>query len=89
MVFQREVMGVDTFLSTSDPKDLHREESYDAIYVASLFSHLPDGAFRAWLEWLRNHLNPGGILIFSTHGPEVMLAGAGDAEIGSLLRDHE
>ncbi|MDZ7808842.1 MAG: hypothetical protein U5L11_00265 [Arhodomonas sp.] len=37
------------------------------IWVASLFSHLPEGLFHQWLERLLDLLTPRGMLCFSVH----------------------
>jgi hypothetical protein len=36
--------------------------------VLSFFSHLPDALFGRWLAQLTSLLNPGGKLLFTTHG---------------------
>lgn len=41
------------------------KRGFDMIWVASLFSHLPDRLFRAWLTKLHALLAPGGVLCFS------------------------
>ena len=38
------------------------------IYAFSVFTHLPDSVQRAWLRELASRLEPGGILVLSTHG---------------------
>jgi SAM-dependent methyltransferase len=67
--FQRATFGVDGFYSTIDPDDLEIPGTFDVIFVASLFSHLPEDLFRRWLDKLYGALAPGGVLVFSTHGP--------------------
>lgn len=73
--FQRGELGVEGFVSATDPDDLAVETRFDAIFVASLFSHLPAPRFTPWLRWLYERLAPGGVLVLSTHGPEAMLPG--------------
>jgi SAM-dependent methyltransferase len=46
-------------------------EQYTVIYAGSLFSHLPSEMFEKYLLKLISSLEPGGVLIFSTHGPRV------------------
>ena len=67
MEFQAEQFGVRTILSTTDPKDFAAPEKYDLIFVASLFTHLPEATFLAWLRRLAELLTPEGLLIFSVH----------------------
>ncbi|MCR5858301.1 bifunctional 2-polyprenyl-6-hydroxyphenol methylase/3-demethylubiquinol 3-O-methyltransferase UbiG [Mesorhizobium sp. J428] len=43
-------------------------ESFDLIWVGSLFTHLPEAESARVLAFLRDHLNPGGVLVFTTHG---------------------
>ncbi|HEX2834746.1 MAG TPA: class I SAM-dependent methyltransferase [Thermoanaerobaculia bacterium] len=67
MQFQGEQFGVKTILSTTLPQDLHVDDRYDLIFVASLFTHLPERTFTAWLRRLAELLTPDGLLIFSVH----------------------
>jgi SAM-dependent methyltransferase len=75
VAFQRRELGVEGFVSTADPDDLAVDERFDVIFVASLFSHLPERRFVPWLRWLYRRLAPGGVLVVSTHGPESLLPG--------------
>ena len=65
--FQRRVLGVRSALSTTDPAALQLPGRFAAIFVTSLFTHLPEARFRAWLAALVARLEPGGVLAFSTH----------------------
>jgi len=75
VAFQRRELGVEGFVSTADPDDLAIADRFDAIFVASLFSHLPERRFVPWLRWLCRRLAPGGVLVVSTHGPAALLPG--------------
>ena len=44
------------------------DDYFDAIYVISVFTHLPEDMQFAWLAELRRILKPGGILAASFHG---------------------
>ena len=44
------------------------ERRFDAVFALSFFSHMPDATFAAWLERLFSTVEPGGILVFTTHG---------------------
>jgi len=70
--FTRSTFGVQGVLSTADPQDFEVEERFDFIWVASLFSHLPDDLFQAWLAKLCTLLTPRGVLCFSARGSELM-----------------
>ena len=72
--FQRERFGVEGVYSELVPEDLALPGKYELIFVASLFSHLPDGVFGRWFKVLYDALEPGGTLLFSTHGPSCLPA---------------
>lgn len=72
LAFQRRAFGVDTLLSPAESDDFRPEKDYDAVVVASFFSHLSEIRFRAWLERLWAAVAPGGALVFSTHGPALL-----------------
>ena len=66
--FVRERFGVHGFYSASEPGALSLPATFDAVFVLSLFSHLPATTWRRWLDKLFQAVSPGGVLIFSTHG---------------------
>lgn len=66
--FLREQLGVGGFYSATVPEDLAAPQAYNAIFVLSLFSHLPRSTWSRWLRRLNSMLAPGGVLIFTTHG---------------------
>lgn len=68
----RERFGVHGFVSAFEPEQVDLPGPFDAIYVGSLFSHLPRARFAAWLAKLYGALAPRGILLFSVHGPHVV-----------------
>lgn len=70
--FQEERFGVRGVVSTVRPEDLELGETFDAILVTSLFTHLPEERFLAWLRVLLGRLEPGGVLAFSTHDPSLL-----------------
>lgn len=61
----KRLFGIEGHLSCSDPEAFSIDRRFDMIWVASLFSHLPDRLFRAWLGKLHSLLAPGGVLCFS------------------------
>jgi SAM-dependent methyltransferase len=73
--FQAERFGVHAIVSAIRPEDFACAQRFDAILVTSLFTHLPEERFVAWLRLLLGLLNPGGLLAFSVHSPEVLPAG--------------
>jgi SAM-dependent methyltransferase len=65
--FQRRQFGVNGFVSTAEPEALKIAERFDIIFVASLFSHLPESTFARWLRKLCELCRPDGLVIFSVH----------------------
>jgi SAM-dependent methyltransferase len=61
-------IGVPSIVSHTDPEKFRSPESFDLIFVLSLFSHLPERTFGAWIQALASSLKPGGFLMFTTHG---------------------
>lgn len=68
--FSTATFGVRGFLSGSDPQAVQWPQAYDLVFVLSLFSHLPERTWGAWLQRLYESLAPGGLLVFSTHGTD-------------------
>jgi len=64
--FQKANLGVQGFVSVSDPDQLEVADRFDCILVCSLFTHLPESTFVRWLEKLYGLLAPNGLLIIST-----------------------
>lgn len=63
------VIGVKSVLSSSTPEDLGIEnDSFDAVFALSFFSHMPDRTWGRWLKVLFDKTKSGGYLIFTTHG---------------------
>ena len=73
--FQEERFGVRGIVSSLLPEDFACGERFDVILVTSLFTHLPEERFVAWLRVLLSRLAPGGMLAFSAHSPEVLPSG--------------
>lgn len=48
-------------------------ESFDAVVAVSVFSHLDEPAQLEWLEEIARLLRPGGLLIATTHGPDLLV----------------
>ena len=83
--FQQEQFGVHGIVSVSNPGDFEGSKKYDCIFVASLFSHLPERKFIGWLKCLYNLLAPEGLLIFSVHDVAVLPPGLKMGEKGILF----
>jgi SAM-dependent methyltransferase len=67
VAFQKEQFGVHGIMSATNPAELECAETFDCIFVASLFSHLPETTFVPWLRKLYSMLKPEGMVIFSVH----------------------
>lgn len=68
-----EKLGVKGFYSTHHAADLKHDQTYDIIYVVSLFTHLNPADWTEWLKKLHSMLNEGGLLVISTHPAETHL----------------
>ena len=73
--FQEAQFGVHGLVSHADPARFECAETFDAIVVSSLFTHLPEATFRSWLDRLWGLLRPGGVLVFSVHGEDLLPPG--------------
>ncbi|WP_164548646.1 methyltransferase domain-containing protein [Mesorhizobium sp. M7D.F.Ca.US.005.01.1.1] len=82
--FCADVLGVKSIASASVPEDWKPEERFDFIFAISLWSHLPDGLFQRWLSSVCAALNPGGYLMFSTHGA---LAATVVPQLAEVIKD--
>lgn len=71
-VFNNQYFGTDAISSTFTPEDFKPKSRYDLIFVYSLFTHLPRSTWERWLISLYQCLIPGGTLIITTHGVEVL-----------------
>lgn len=72
VAFQESRFGVAGFASGRDAENFDPGRRFDAISASSFFSHLPAGPFEKWLHRLYELVNPGGLLIFSTHGAALL-----------------
>jgi SAM-dependent methyltransferase len=70
--FQQAQFGVRGFVSTLEPEELIVSEQFDLIFVASLFSHLPEATFGRWVRRLWDMLTPSGLLVFSANDTELL-----------------
>lgn len=65
--FQIKQFRVNGFTSSYDPSQLKPNQTFDFIFVGSLFSHLNETLFSQWLTCLMGLLNTKGYLIFTVH----------------------
>lgn len=64
--------GVQGLYSSADPDAFQPGRSFDLIWVASLFSHLPADLFHRWLHRLGALLTDDGVLCFSVLGERIL-----------------
>jgi len=83
--FQRDYFGVEGLLSSAQPEQFKCRSSFPIIVASSFFSHVAPRAFSGWLANLLACLEPNGLLLFSTLGPELSRDPAGAHEAGSLF----
>lgn len=70
--FVTSAFGVHGIPSCEDPALFAPAERFDFIWVASLFSHLPESLFTSWLEKLYGLLSPTGVLCFSARDASLL-----------------
>jgi SAM-dependent methyltransferase len=85
LAFQRRTLGVETLLAPGEAGDFRPAAAWDAVVASSFFSHLSEPRFRGWLGALWSVVAPGGLLLFSTHGPHLVGEG-GDLSRGIVFR---
>jgi SAM-dependent methyltransferase len=67
--FCSSTFGATAIYSSDEPEAIPlKPESFDLIWVGSLFTHLDAPLWSRFLAVLRNALCSGGVLVFSTHG---------------------
>lgn len=70
--FVHGAFGVQALASHADPARFEPGHRFDFIWVASLFSHLPEPLFHAWLARLIAALAPRGVLCFSVRDASLL-----------------
>lgn len=65
--FLRTELGVGVVTSEHDPERFAPEGRFEVVVASSLFTHLPEHRFGAWIERLAGLLSSEGLLLVSTH----------------------
>lgn len=65
---QQAIPDITFILNDLEPPVSFPDDSFDAIYNYSVFTHLSESSHFQWMNELRRLLKPGGILIMTTHG---------------------
>ena len=73
--WQVSTFGVAGLHSTKDPALLAYAGRHDIVLAGSMFSHLPEGLFHAWLAKLYSLVSERGVLAFSVHDEAILPAG--------------
>jgi SAM-dependent methyltransferase len=66
--FCAETFGGAWVKSKEDLDGVELPDSYDLVWLGSVFTHLPVHRWRALLDFLARVTTPGGIVVFTTHG---------------------
>ncbi len=82
VAFVEQAFGVQGVASNADPACFEPGRRFDFIWVASLFSHLPEPLFNAWLARLVALLTPRGVLCFSARDAALLPSGTGLPDSG-------
>jgi SAM-dependent methyltransferase len=86
VAFVGDKFGVNTLVSEVTPAQFQPGRKFSFIWVASLFTHLPERLFRAWLVRLHELLADDGYLIFSVHDEAILPAGVQLGANGLLFK---
>lgn len=73
--WQVATFGVAGIHSEKDPGRLSYAGKHDIVLAGSMFSHLPEGLFHAWLAKLYSLVSARGVLAFSVHDEAFLPAG--------------
>jgi SAM-dependent methyltransferase len=65
---QANIAGVEFLHSPEQPPLPYADESLDAAYAISIWSHFNAPAAERWLHEMRRLIRPGGLLLLTTHG---------------------
>lgn len=87
VAFQERELGVHGLVSTTDPGNFQCDARFDCILVSSLFTHLPEASFIAWLDRLGSLLTPDGLLLFSVHDISLRPSGTAIPPEGILFKE--
>jgi len=86
VTFVHDQFGVNAMVSDASPSQFLPGRKFNFIWVASLFTHLPEHLFRAWLVKLYDLLTDDGYLVFSVHDKAILPAGVRLDKNGFLFK---
>src|SRR3990170_788832 len=70
--FCAETFGARPVYSDKNVSNINISGTFDLIWVGSLFTHLDLNKWGNFIDLFNNLLNPGGLLIITLHGPQVL-----------------
>lgn len=70
--FSRRHFGVQGFVASAEPQIMRWPGRFDLVFVLSLFTHLPKSTWLPWLQRIWDAVEPGGVLVFTTHGEQAI-----------------
>jgi SAM-dependent methyltransferase len=86
VTFVKNQFNVNAIVSDAKPEKFQPGRKFQFIWVASLFTHLPEHLFRAWLVRLYELLTDDGYLVFSVHDESILPPGRSLAANGFLFK---
>ena len=86
VTFVHDQFGVNAMVSDASPSQFLPGRKFNFIWVASLFTHLPEHLFRAWLMKLYDLLTDDGYLVFSVHDEAILPNGVRLDKNGFLFK---
>jgi SAM-dependent methyltransferase len=83
--------------SNESPEGIRISRTFDLIWCGTLLTNVDSAQFIGFLDLFHSLLSPGGLLVFTTHGPFVARRirtgactyGIGEARIPALIQDYE
>ena len=63
--------GAEPVYGHEDPDDIEIPAPYELIWCGSLFTHLPPARWDGFLDLFERALEPGGLVVFTTHGRRI------------------
>lgn len=69
--FCARTFGAIPVYSTTDPAEVKFDDPFDLIWAGSVFTHIDQSAWAGFLKVLASSLTSDGVLVLTTHGPQV------------------
>ena len=70
--FCADTFGATPVYSSADPSEIEIEDRFDLIWSGSFFTHIDEAGWSRFLPFLASLLAPGGVLVFTTAGRNVV-----------------